>query len=248
MNELLRLNYLEAMGITQYVARLPLPGARPSPVIHVDTTLSETALVETVLAETERAAVSVTALFDDEDFSSVKKSPTSLTATPSISTSSIPTSSLSTPSPAATPVTFQCQIAIWTVDDLLILADAPRMDNNQITLLRNILQAIGRTGHLSDVRQFSWPLAQRKEKHLSAARDHFQGLLDGGLLKNPGLRQILCFGENLLHLLATENIDGNTLQQYQDWPIVTACSLQDMLEQPARKANTWRVLQVLVRA
>jgi hypothetical protein len=240
MDELLRLDYLEAMGITQYVAHTPLPGARPSPVIHVDTALSET-----VLLETEHPA-SVTALFDD-DFSSAKKSPTPLTSILSISTSSISTASLSTtPSPASTSITFQCQIAIWTVDDLLILADAPRMDNNQITLLRNILQAIGRTGNLSDVRQFSWPLAQRKEKHLSAARDHFQGLLDGGLLKNPGLRQILCFGENVLPLLATDLTI--TLQQYQDWPIVTTCSLQDMIEQPGRKAHTWRVLQVLVRA
>jgi hypothetical protein len=36
MNELLRLDYLEAMGITQYVARMPLPGACPSPVIHIE--------------------------------------------------------------------------------------------------------------------------------------------------------------------------------------------------------------------
>ena len=36
MNELLRLDYLEAMGITQYVARMPLPGAYPSPVIDIE--------------------------------------------------------------------------------------------------------------------------------------------------------------------------------------------------------------------
>lgn len=235
MNELLRLDYLDAMGITQYVARLPLPGARPSSVIHVEA----------------EQAVSVTALFDEVDFSVSKKPVPQVVRQPAATAS--PSSPLSA---ASIPATFQCQIAIWTVDDLLILADAPRIDNNQITLLRNILLATGRTGSLSDVRQFSWPLAQRKEKHLSAARDHFQGLLDGGLLKNPGLRQILCFGENVLPLLVTDgavdsvadNPGSISLQQYQDWPILTTCNLQNMIEQPERKAHTWRVLQVLVRA
>lgn len=41
MNELLRLDYLEAMGITQYVARMPLPGARLSPVIEIETVTVE---------------------------------------------------------------------------------------------------------------------------------------------------------------------------------------------------------------
>ena len=36
MEEPLRLDYLKAMGITQYVAHMPLPGARPSPVIHME--------------------------------------------------------------------------------------------------------------------------------------------------------------------------------------------------------------------
>lgn len=235
MNELLRLDYLEAMGITQYVARMPLPGACPSQVIHVETEQS----------------ISVTALFDDEDFSITKKSSTLPTSTPSNPTSVAATASNATTS---TPATFQCQIAIWTVNDLLILADAPRLDNQQLTLLRNILHAIGRKDNLSDTRQFAWPLQQRKEKSLAAAQEHFQGLLDGGLLKTNGLRQILCFGDTVNALLHTTDFVSEKstpekhVQQYQDWPITHVCALHEMLSQPTRKADTWRTLQALIRS
>jgi hypothetical protein len=150
--------------------------------------------------------------------------------------------------PTALHAIFQCQIAIWTVADLLVLADAPRLDNSQMTLLRNILQAIGRGEALSDTRQFSWPLPQRKDKSVLAAKEHFQGLLDGGLLQTSGLRQILCFGDAITTLLSTGETPTGNLQQYGDWPIINACALHEMLAEPAKKAGTWRSLQVLVRS
>ena len=179
----------------------------------------------------------------DENFSAARKSSTSI-PTPA---SKIAPQIESTSSAATT--AFQCQIAIWTVNDLLILADAPRLENSQLTLLRNILQAIGRTDNLSDAKQFSWPLPQRKDKNLLAAQEHFQGLLDGGLLKTNGLRQILCFGDTVSALLHenTSTVE-NSVQQYQDWPVTGVCALHEMLSHPARKADTWRALQELVRS
>jgi hypothetical protein len=227
MDELLRLDYLEAMGITQYVAHTPLPGARPSPVIHME-----------IVAPTQPSRI--TELLD-EHIPSARKSPA-----PSPQISVLPTQSTATAS-TALPAVFQCQIAIWTVADLLILADAPRLDNSHVTLLRNILQAIGRTETLSDARQFSWPLPQRKEKSVLAAKEHFQGLLDGGLLQTSGLRQILCFGDLVNTLLNTGETESDNAQQYQDWPVVTVCALHEMLAQPSRKADTWRTLQTLIR-
>jgi hypothetical protein len=179
----------------------------------------------------------------DESFSAARK--------PSISTSTSNACITKAPSnriniSTAVPVAFQCQIAIWTVNDLLILADAPRLDNSQLTLLRNILQAIGRTDNLSDAKQFSWPLPQRKDKKLLAAQEHFQGLLDGGLLKTNGLRQILCFGDAVCALLHTDasthenDAPENNVLQYQDWPVTSVCALHEMLAQPTRKAETWR--------
>lgn len=117
-----------------------------------------------------------------------------------------------------------------------------------MTLLRNILQAIGRMETLSDTRQFSWPLPQRKDKSVLAAKEHFQGLLDGGLLQTSGLRQILCFGDAITTLLGTGEAPTGNLQQYKDWPITSACALHEMLAEPAKKAGTWRSLQVLIRS
>lgn len=225
MNELLRLDYLEAMGITQYVARMPLPGACPSPVIELD------------IAVTEQPA-KIAALIDAD--LADKKNPPAIPAKPAPVNPDI--------TPTSLPTAFHCQIAIWTIGDLLVLADAPRLDNSQLILLRNILQAIGRTDNLSDAKQFSWPLPQRKDKSLIAAKEHFQGLLDGGLLQTRGLRQILCFGHSVGALLNPGETEPAHLQQYQDWPVVTVCALHEMLAQPARKADTWRALQVLVRA
>ncbi|HSC76385.1 MAG TPA: hypothetical protein VLB90_09145 [Pseudomonadales bacterium] len=222
MNESLRLDYLEAMGITQYVARMPLPGARPSPVIHIATMPEQPSRITELL---------------DEHIPAAKKLPAA---------SSSPVSVPATPAPTLA-VVFQCQIAIWTVADLLILADTPRFDNNQMTLLRNILQAIGRKETLSDAKQFSWPLPQRKDKSVQAAKEHFQGLLDGGLLQTNGLRQILCFGDSVSALLKSSEIESENVQQYQDWPVVTVCALHEMLTQPSRKAGTWRTLQTLIR-
>ena len=246
MNESLRLDYLEAMGITQYVARMPLPGACPSPVIDIETTHIELLVQE--------QPTSIAAMLDD-NFTVTKK--TSASSSVSIPIAKTTTQADLQSSPTLT--AFQCQIAIWTVNDLLILADAPRLDNSQLTLLRNILQAIGRTNNLSDTKQFSWPIPQRKDKNLLAAQEHFQGLLDGGLLKTDGLRQILCFGERVSALLHTNTSTPETpipekiiteqkVTQYQDWPVTNVCALHEMLTQPSRKADTWRVLQVLIRA
>jgi hypothetical protein len=238
MNELLRLDYLDAMGITQYVARKPLPGARPSPVIQLAVQSPEQPAPEPQAPEKSGRMTSLIGADLPDKKNSQATSAKPIPATPASITDAAPTS---------LPDTFHCQIAIWTVGDLLVLADAPRLDNSQLTLLRNILQAIGRTDNLSDVKQFSWPLPQRKDKSLLAAKEHFQGLLDGGLLQTSGLRQILCFGQSVITLLNTGDTDTENMQQYRDWPVITVCALHEMLAQPSRKADTWRTLQVLVR-
>lgn len=232
MDEALRLDYLDAMGITQYVARTPLPGARPSPVLAVAATGQPEA--GPVSAAIRPAQVSQ--LLDDNTAARMDKRPPPAVAVPTIAT----------PAPTTASPAFQCQLALWTADDLLVIADMPRLDNPQQALLRNILQAIGRTVPLSGVQQFSWPISQHRDRSLVAARDHFQGLLDGGLLQQHSLRQILCFGNRSSTLLAAD--DDNPPLQYRDWPVTTVCALHEMLAEPARKADTWRTLQLLVRA
>lgn len=249
MNERLRLNYLDAMGIIQYAARFPLPNALPSVLSEDvdDEANNETAYQYSETLSSPSKASSITALLENEFAPHTKATP--LKTTPQQTT---PSQKSVTAAQTTRAAVFHCQIAYWAIDDLLVLADVPRLDNAQTLLLRNILKAIGRTEQLPDIGQFTWPLPQRKEKGLQAAREHFQGLVDGGPLQNRALRQILCFGEKVCILLAN---DGNTTApesasiptQYRDWPIIAACALHEMLEQPTRKADTWRALQILVR-
>lgn len=236
MNEILRLQYLNAMGITQYVARKPLPAARPSPVIEIT-------LPPHNIPEKNIAAHVTTALLQPREISSSPQQQTR-------DSTERATSAIQPENNARTIPTdvFQCQIAIWAVEDILILADAPRLDNTQLALLRNILQAIGRSTELTGTQQFTWPLAQRKDKSLHAAREHFQGLLDGGFLQQKNLRQLLVFGKPAAALL-TETIEPFASQfNYQDWPVIVVHSLRDMLEQPEHKRDVWKALQVLLRA
>lgn len=234
MNERLRLDYLDAMGIVQYAARFPLIGALPSPEIEQDDVFDDT--IETSASPTN-SAQQLRQLLDAE---------TSRPPSPPTSQHSItPQKTTTLPTPTDNTV-FHCQIALWQVDDLLVLAETPRMDNAQLTLLRNILKAIGRNEQLANASQFSWPLPQHREKGLAAARDHFQGMLDGGALHNSTARQILCLGNNIIALLQSDGNSSST-QQYRDWPIIAACTLNAMLETPSQKAETWRTLQVLVR-
>lgn len=228
MDEALRLHYLDAMGITGYVARAPLPGALPSPALQ-----PSAAEAENVAA----APVRVSQLLAADPALSKPKPQHVPAATSTVA---------ATPVAASASPVFQCQLAIWAVDDLLVLADMPRLDNSQQQLLRNILQAIGRNqSALPAVKQFSWPIPQRKDRSLEAARDHFQGMLDGGLLQKD-LRQVLCFGSVAAMLLVTDD-GAEPVAQYKDWPVTTVCDLHEMLADPSRKAGTWRALQVLVR-
>ncbi len=240
MNEWLRLDYLEAMGVVQYAARFPLPNALSSPVIEIEESFEDEIVAPT--ANSARAAM-------PESLRSILEKETALLTPPQPQEKSTaaPKTEITPAQTTASPL-FRCQIAFWLIDDLLVIAETPRMDNKQLTLLRNILKAIGRPEQLANTHQFSWPLSQNKDKTLHAARDHFQGMLDGGALKNTAARQIICFGNTANTLLAHTDSGSTHTTQYRDWPIITVCALHEMLEQPSRKAETWRTLQILVRA
>lgn len=246
MDEALRLDYLDAMGIAQYVARWSLPGACPSPVIEPIPDSTETAAnsltpattATTVSAPTTRAtAIEKPARMADLLVSTPARAATASKPTP---VTAAATANANEPSAAS----FQCQLALWTAGDLLVIADMPRLDNAQQNLLRNILQAIGRPDALGTLRQYTWP--QGRDRSLHAAREHFQGMLDGGLLQK-NLRQVLCFGSAAATLLVAGG-NPEPATQYKDWPVISVCALHEMLAQPARKADTWRTLQVLVPA
>lgn len=228
MDDARRLAYLDAIGITRYVARRPLPGAKPSP--------EPAAPAHPATQRSEAEPSPAIALTTGPAFN---RAPTAAAPTAVLEkrhgTPGVPTG------------VHHCQIAIWLIGELLLLADAPQLDNTQLNLLRNLLRALGRPDTLPDVHQFHWPLPQRKDKSLDAARDHFQGMLDGGFLQDTTIRHILCLGNAAAVLLDEGSGTSTDLHTYRERPVTMIASLQQMLREPERKRDAWPRLQPLVR-
>lgn len=242
MDPVLRLRYLDALGITQYVARKPLPGAKPSVLIDVaPATMAAGLEVAPVAYAPAPGLIEVieTAIIE-----------TTIPKKPFVTDVSNPESTASQENPLPVKRTvisqaFQCQVAYWHTSDLLILADMPRLDKACLLILNDILFSIQREKP-SAPEAFHWPIEKVAEKSLHSAQEYFQGLLDTGLLKREGLRQILLFGRSPLQLLG---IDENGLHsdRYQDWPVIALPGLRHMLEHPASKADAWKKLLPLVK-
>lgn len=224
----LRQQYLGVLGITQYIARQPLAGARPS--VSLAALLAPTAAPAEPLAP-ERPAPA--------------RAPITVEPAPAAR----PAPATAAPArPAASPANataFQCQLALWSLDDLLLIAETARLSPAQLALLGDLSLALGRPSP-SSPEQYSWPLPQRRERSLPAARDHFQGWLEGGLLARPGLRQLVLFGDAPRTLLATGG-ETEASSRYHDWPLACLPALQALLDTPSLKPAAWRLLQPLAR-
>lgn len=249
MHPLLRLQYLDNMSIIQYVARTPLQGAMPSKHL--------------IIAPLESPADSI--LPDDKIPSHPDSNPLAAPSLAQTITTTPPPKTVSSIASTILPIknqrnikdVFQCQIAYWHVNDLLILADMPRLDNAQLSLLNDMLFAIKRE-KVATPDAFRWPPhntqdASFTDASLSAARDYFQGMLEGGILKKNTVRQILIFGKAPIQLLnenaeTSPDITGTdaALDRFQNWPIITLDNLRSMVDTPSSKAVAWKKLALLV--
>ncbi len=236
MDPLVRLHYLDNLGVTQYVAHARLPGAKVSPVL--ERPHAEVRPPSSIMPDLTKA---FTNPITHNNASKVT------TGTPTDSAGAPRTVPPATAENASTSNIFTCQIVYWCVQDLLIIADMPRLDNPQIALLNDMLFAIKRD-RVPSPNAFQWPLGKMPDRSLNAARDYFQGMLEGGILKQSNLRQILVFGAHALQLLDGEAIQENTAssKRYLDWPLVVMPELRVMLLQPICKKDSWKQLLPLV--
>ena len=237
MDAVLRLRYLDALGITQYVARAPLTGAKPSVLLDL--------LPVSLPPDTQNIPAAHSSTPGLLESIAATTPGSGLARNPDDTESTLPAGNSL---PARTPVIserFQCQLAYWHIEDLLILADMPRLDKSCLLILNDILFSIQREKP-SAPEAFHWPIEKVAEISLHSAQEYFQGLLDTGLLKRGGLRQILLFGHSPLQLLG---LDDSSMygDRYQDWPVIALPSLRHMLEHPASKADAWKKLLPLVK-
>jgi hypothetical protein len=243
MHPLLRLEYLDNMGIIQYVARTQLPGAMPSTYLVIEPLESSTDI--SLLADTMPSQP------DSNPLLAPSLAQTFSTTSQPKTMSDISSTILPIKNQRNIKDVYQCQIAYWRVNDLLILADMPRLDNGQLSLLNDILFAIKRD-KVATPDAFRWPPHNATDPSLSAARDYFQGMLEGGILKKHPIRQILIFGKAPIQLL-NENTEASTditdtdptPDRFQNWPIITLDNLRSMIDAPSSKAAAWKKLAVL---
>lgn len=260
-----RLHYLAALGITQYRARQPLPLALPSTEYqHIDLALWQTQRTPTTTAATTPTAKpasqpAATAISGTAPRLASIALDNDRPATPKVVTE--PEHTPATPPLGNSEPVFQCQLALWPLDDMLLIADIQRLDNPQVQLLRNILSALKRTAALPAPQQFSWPMAKRRDQGFGSAREHFLGMLDAGVLKRQELQQLLCFGAQSGLLLTEDHTLYQALTDSElptaelltklsavnsahDWPTTVLPSLEQMLRAPARyKPLAWQLLQ-----
>lgn len=232
MDPALRLRYLEAMGIPQLVARVPMPGAKPSQRIEL--------VAVPAAAETEQISAPPEPVATRASLADALTAPATTART--VSDQRTPPTTAVTPNTAspshATTTPFTCQCAIWRIGQWLVLTDTSQFDSTANALLNNILFALGEdASKLGVSADFHWPMARVADTSQHAAIDYLQGYLEGGALSQDTVQQILVLGHVTASLLP-ETGPG----RYGNWPLTILPDLHSMLTSPTNKAIAWRAL------
>jgi hypothetical protein len=267
MNERLRMEYLEAMGITMFVPRRILPGARASTQAVVPQVVSaeEAPAVDRRPAEVVSLAEAVS-LKEVQSPNQERVPPTQeLPAAPRqiqaavsdiMETFSRPASRAdalpeSAGAPAAvTEPPVQFALSIWRPSPALMILDSRHAGGALPTqaLLENILRAKGLSLPPSKPDILVWPHGgMAPAPGWDAAREMLQAFLQARLERQPA-QYLWLMGESACNAVLADRsfqeslglaINLDTLASLA----VVLPSLADMLQQPALKARTWAAIR-----
>lgn len=203
-----RLQYLEAMGLTAWVARYALPNARPTPAC--DWELPEALPVEApgerlhaLLDEAAREAPSEKPAPPIRERSQRPAGPGKaralLGAEPveSLSALELPPVSVS-PAESAEPLRFAFQAACLEGRWLVLLAGARPPDHTELRLLTHLLRAAGIEASPPVFQAFRWPLEEGLPvgEPLEEARQGLQAFVAGARRRGWAPERLLLFGED----------------------------------------------------
>ncbi|MEH6617325.1 MAG: hypothetical protein V7699_05770 [Porticoccus sp.] len=156
--------------------------------------------------------------------------------------------------PASVVEVMSFRLACWQpCDDLLVFNQLPPGENSQpeeLQLLSNILRAIGRLPDgLSAPEFIDWPMGSGGETDVCAARSMLSVFLDARI-KKRGVLWVLLMGEVATDLLSPSNkIYSESLGTIEEISggakTIVVRSLQDMLQNPNAKAETWQAIKCL---
>lgn len=147
-------------------------------------------------------------------------------------------------------------LGFWRVSPELMVVDSrqPKLALPVEKLLKNLLLALGVNEDLPKADVWQWPMIETNH-HLQDADDAREALhayLDTAFLLNPG-KYLLCMGEAAARYILNLEPPCNSLvgqrTAIDDFGLEAFClpSLTELLQDPLKKAITWRTIQSLAK-
>jgi len=201
-----RLQYLEAMGLTAWVARYALPNARPTPACEWE--LPEAPPAEApgdrLHALLDEAREAAPARPVEPEPTRVARPPRpgmarALLDAPPPQESETPVEAGTTePAAAREPLRFAFQAACLEGRWLLMLAGERPPGRTELQLLANLLRAAGIASPLPVFQPFVWPMEEGLTVHepLEEAREGLQAFVAGARRRGWAPERLLLFGED----------------------------------------------------
>lgn len=273
MNEVRRMQYMEAMGIEMFVPRVVLPNAAessqctfPAELEPLSPPSEGVGIRHQLLGESAQVVQQPAKAHLTEE---PKQSSEPTTMPPSINWEDKVEDLKSQPTPAivvsddktaldgTVAVEFE-QVSfvlhIWQLDDVMVIdSHRPGEALPTETLLTNILISTGLLPvRLPTAEVLAWPLVNSRpqDQAWSAARQMVNAFIEGRL-SQKSTKRILLFGEEAFKALAEEDQNYETLCfkliELNDLSVqcIVLPSLATILYEPVLKRNVWQSLQVL---
>lgn len=152
------------------------------------------------------------------------------------------------------------RLACWRVSEQLLVIDSlqpgERPDSRCVTLLGNILKAIGQQPDLlAPVEFFDWPLSPGADASLAGARISISSFLRGRISQEP-FRWVIGMGGAAIQCLVPEtglsdrdihksDFRGESFPLFSGARLLCVPGLSEMLTDPSCKALTWETLRFL---
>lgn len=251
MNERQRMAYLDAMGITMFVPRRVLPGARASVLAVLPQALSAEEVPSSDRHAQEVALPKQEVVEAPRQIQAAVSDIMETFARPAGRAEVIPEPPVAAPTAAVEPAV-QFSLSIWRPSPALMILDSRHAGGALPTqaLLENILFAKGLSLPPGKPDILSWPPAgMTATSGWGAAREMLQAFLQARLERQPA-QYLWLMGESACSaVLADRPYHDNlglaiNLDMLASLAVVLP-SLADILQQPSLKARTWAAIRAL---
>ncbi len=237
MQELARVHYLQAMGVTSYVPRFVLPAAKPSvlceiPSIAIADPASAMSDIRQALPDAPPVPIANTQNPSFRERVVVDDRPTS------------EMTSVAQPVSGADKIAPFCLLFVTTDSGLLFVADIPlgpeaqMWTDNGMQFIHDVLLAVNNKASIGVSENFHWPIS----RHLLSGETEALQALSGFTQRQQQDRQLT----DVVAMGAKARYFMSKLLPHDSVSLYQAYSLKSLFENPRHKAMLWKALQPLV--